>query len=283
MQCRQQMPVQQCPRYFEDCAAVMTCFTGVHTGMVYMLLQCCWVLTCLNLLQIISAALSKLQTWAGTDAPTSRSDLDTDLFCAECCCSCRCRLIKAPGATGLPRQCLWLRQQSACLRQWQTRRRQLAGIQATAVGRLDAGDEAAASSLVDHLRNVASHLHILYKFARPHTLIGTFISICSVSLLALVSAVAFNAAALSSQDAFDIMSGVAEALLSWLSTACSLQPSSSLHSKLVAAASSSLLNPRPLGAAGSGRPGDVCASGPAAGAGSSPADECLHSGHEPGL
>ena len=81
------------------------------------------------------------------------------------------------------------------------------------MGRLDAGDEAAASSLVDHLRNVASHLHVLYKFARPHTLIGTFISICSVSLLALVSAEALSARALSNQDAFDSASGVAEALV----------------------------------------------------------------------
>ncbi len=39
---------------------------------------------------------------------------------------------------------------------------------------------------VPGLQAAAAYLGAVYRFSRPHTIIGTFISVCSVSALALV-------------------------------------------------------------------------------------------------
>ena len=53
---------------------------------------------------------------------------------------------------------------------------------------LDAvSSEAAGAARVD-TRQLGSFLRALFQFSRPHTMLGTFVSICSISLLALVRA-----------------------------------------------------------------------------------------------
>lgn len=41
-------------------------------------------------------------------------------------------------------------------------------------------------TLQDRLETVGGAFHALYRFSRPHTMLGTLVSVCSVSLMALV-------------------------------------------------------------------------------------------------
>ncbi|DBA79176.1 TPA: hypothetical protein ACH3X1_008999 [Trebouxia sp. C0004] len=56
---------------------------------------------------------------------------------------------------------------------------------ASAVDRFGRSSDAASDTLQRGVPAVLSNLHALYQFSRPHTMLGTFISICSVSLLAM--------------------------------------------------------------------------------------------------
>ena len=46
---------------------------------------------------------------------------------------------------------------------------------------------AAAVAAQQPLPSWTQHLHALLKFSRPHTMLGTFVSVTSISLLSLVS------------------------------------------------------------------------------------------------
>ena len=58
---------------------------------------------------------------------------------------------------------------------------------ASAVDRFGRSDDASPASLQQGVPAILSNVQALYQFSRPHTMLGTFISICSVSLLAMVS------------------------------------------------------------------------------------------------
>lgn len=57
---------------------------------------------------------------------------------------------------------------------------------ASAVDRFGRSSDASSDTLQRGVPAVLSNLQALYQFSRPHTMLGTFISICSVSLLAMV-------------------------------------------------------------------------------------------------
>ncbi len=63
---------------------------------------------------------------------------------------------------------------------------------ASAVDRFGRSSDASSDTLQRGVPAVLSNLHALYQFSRPHTMLGTFISICSVSLLAMVCVSAFH-------------------------------------------------------------------------------------------
>ena len=58
---------------------------------------------------------------------------------------------------------------------------------ASAVDQFGRSNDASSNALEGSAVAVLSNAQALYQFSRPHTMLGTFISICSVSLLAMVS------------------------------------------------------------------------------------------------
>ena len=62
----------------------------------------------------------------------------------------------------------------------------LISCSASTVDQFGRSNEASSSALQSSVAVVLSNLQALYQFSRPHTMLGTFISICSVSLLAMV-------------------------------------------------------------------------------------------------
>ena len=65
------------------------------------------------------------------------------------------------------------------------RRRIVTQCSASAAGQFSRSQD--ASALQSDVPALVANLRALYQFSRPHTMLGTFISICSVSLLAMVS------------------------------------------------------------------------------------------------
>ena len=66
-----------------------------------------------------------------------------------------------------------------------TRRSITAQCSASAAGQFGRSQD--SSALQSDVPALVAYLRALYQFSRPHTMLGTFISICSVSLLAMVS------------------------------------------------------------------------------------------------
>ena len=93
-------------------------------------------------------------------------DLYVDLYTTACTC---------PGVLSQPGKTTCRGSVSASVR-----------CSASAVDRFGRSGDASSDTLQRGVPAVLSNLHALYQFSRPHTMLGTFISICSVSLLAMV-------------------------------------------------------------------------------------------------
>ncbi|KAK9863710.1 hypothetical protein WJX84_010623 [Apatococcus fuscideae] len=76
------------------------------------------------------------------------------------------------------------RQPTVCSRQL-AQRSYKRGIHCTALRQYSGSGDESAGAVQEKLSALAGSLKSFYNFSRPHTMIGTFCSVCSVSLLAL--------------------------------------------------------------------------------------------------